>query len=302
MKKDLTKKKLKIEKRMESTNIKRKNFKEDELDTYVLQDDITQKEANIIMEYQKKLPVLQDDNENWINARDLHEQLGVGKVFANWIKGRIEKYDFEENVDYITRLSNLESKSHGEQNAIDYKIIDLPKKENQTSGRGGDRKSVDYSITVTMAKELSMVENNELGRLSRKYFIAIEHAYLIRKEWNYDRADSLVCYSGLQRAFMNPSNRHQLLKGLPDWANNNIQIADFAAINNAIIGMTAKEFRNVMGLKPKESIRNAFTEQQLEYVAELERFDADLISIHKVFDWEDRNKRIFEKYKFLEKE
>lgn len=35
------------------------------------------------------------------NARELHASLGVGRDFSNWIKGRIEKYGFTENVDYV---------------------------------------------------------------------------------------------------------------------------------------------------------------------------------------------------------
>ena len=36
-----------------------------------------------------------------VNARDLHAFLGVGKVFAAWIKGRIEQYGFVENQDFV---------------------------------------------------------------------------------------------------------------------------------------------------------------------------------------------------------
>lgn len=41
-------------------------------------------------------------------------------------------------------------------------------------GRGGNRRSVDYLLTLDVAKELSMVENNEQGRMARRYFINCE--------------------------------------------------------------------------------------------------------------------------------
>ena len=88
-----------------------------------------------------------------VNARELHSFLEVGRDFSNWIKGRIEKYDFIENQDFI---------------------VDSPNLANQTEGRGGDRRSIEYRITLDMAKELSMVENNEQGRLARRYFIQCE--------------------------------------------------------------------------------------------------------------------------------
>ena len=84
-----------------------------------------------------------------VSARDLHSHLEVGKDFSTWIKNRIEKYDFIENQDFI---------------------IDSPNLGNQTEGRGGDRRSIEYHITLDMAKELSMVENNEQGRLARHRF------------------------------------------------------------------------------------------------------------------------------------
>lgn len=76
------------------------------------------------------------DYGSWIDARTLHKELKVGKVFANWIKDRINKYEFVENEDYK---------------------LDSPKRVNQNS-HGGDRKSKIYSLTLDMAKELSMVE------------------------------------------------------------------------------------------------------------------------------------------------
>lgn len=84
-----------------------------------------------------------------VNARDLHEYLESRQEFANWIKGRIEKYDFIENADFLTILSKST----------------------------GGRPCVEYYLTLTMAKELAMVENNDHGKKIRKYFIMIEEAY-----------------------------------------------------------------------------------------------------------------------------
>jgi phage anti-repressor protein len=69
------------------------------------------------------------------NARDLHAFLENGDEFANWIKDRICQYDFIENQDFALVLENSQIKK----------------------GRGGDRRSKDYHITLGMAKELAMV-------------------------------------------------------------------------------------------------------------------------------------------------
>lgn len=100
-----------------------------------------------------------------VNARDLHEYLGVGKIFAAWIAERIEKYGFIEGQDYETCFPNLESELHGGQN----------RKES--------------FLSVAMAKELAMVENNDRGREVRRYFVKVEEA------WNSPEA---VIARGLQ--------------------------------------------------------------------------------------------------------
>lgn len=66
----------------------------------------------------------------------------VGKDFTNWIKGRISKYEFIENEDWKL-----------------------------TFAKTGERKNVkvnNYSLTLDMAKELSMVENNKIGQRNAK--------------------------------------------------------------------------------------------------------------------------------------
>ena len=91
------------------------------------------------------------------NARDLHKALQVRRDFSSWIKGRIEEYKFFENQDYILIHPNGGIKT----------------------GRGGDRRSKEYHLTLDMAKELAMVEKTEVGRQVRKYFIQCERERFI---------------------------------------------------------------------------------------------------------------------------
>lgn len=99
----------------------------------------------------KELIKISTNNEGKqvVSARELHEGLRVRRDYTTWIKGRIDKYGFEENIDYIVFTKNGEN----------------PK---------GGRPQSDYIITLDMAKELSMVENNDLGKQFRKYFIDCE--------------------------------------------------------------------------------------------------------------------------------
>ena len=87
------------------------------------------------------------------DARDLHAFLGIRQIFAIWIKQRIAKYGFVEGVDFTS--------------------FDFSKKKNQV-GHGGDRRAVAYHLTLDMAKQLAMVQNNERGRQARLYFIERE--------------------------------------------------------------------------------------------------------------------------------
>ncbi|EPH4735364.1 antA/AntB antirepressor family protein [Escherichia coli] len=92
------------------------------------------------------------DNETTllVNARDLHSFLGVGRMFAHWVKERIAEYGFVENQDFVIACQNWQAK-----------------------GRGGHNRK-DYHLTLDTAKELAMVERNEKGRQIRRYFIECE--------------------------------------------------------------------------------------------------------------------------------
>lgn len=94
------------------------------------------------------------DQQQGVNARDLHEFLEVGKDFSTWIKDRISQFDFVEGADYV-KIQDLSSPNLGN-----------PKSRAQVR--------IEYILTLNMAKELSMVERNEKGKQARQYFIQCE--------------------------------------------------------------------------------------------------------------------------------
>lgn len=98
--------------------------------------------------YMTNLPQIQphDTLIQAVNARELHAFLQNKDHFATWIKDRIAQYDFQENQDFVTFSENSEK----------------------------GRPRLEYAITLDMAKELSMVERNEQGKMARRYFIECE--------------------------------------------------------------------------------------------------------------------------------
>lgn len=88
------------------------------------------------------------DNEikDTVNARDLYEYFEVKQEFANWIKNRIEKYDLIEGRDFLIILSKSP--------------IGRPLNE--------------YYLTIEVAKELSIAENNDKSIILRRYLIEAE--------------------------------------------------------------------------------------------------------------------------------
>lgn len=84
-----------------------------------------------------------------IDARKLHNWLGVKAPFHKWMERRVGEYGFEDGADYWTEKSV------------------------RADGRGG-RPRTDYLLTLDTAKELAMVERSDIGRMTRRYFIEME--------------------------------------------------------------------------------------------------------------------------------
>lgn len=92
------------------------------------------------------LPFIERDNQIFIDARLLHKRLESKQQFSHWIQDKIEDFDFVENRDFQINLSKS----------------------------SGGRRSIDYLLTLDMAKELAMLERSKIGSQVRRYFIEVE--------------------------------------------------------------------------------------------------------------------------------
>jgi phage anti-repressor protein len=84
--------------------------------------------------------------EQWVDARTLHDFLEVNWKFSDWISNYIKDFDFVEGRDFF---------------------------RNNGKSTGG-RSAIEYTITLDMAKELAMLQRTEKGKQARQYFIACE--------------------------------------------------------------------------------------------------------------------------------
>lgn len=251
------------EKVYESTSFKDGKFTEDELKQYGLSDD----EIATILEYQALLPILQSDgNNSKVNARALHKQLKSGRQFTDWIENRIEIYQLIKDVDYYTVSHFYET----------VKNSSLQPKE-----------TLDYILTLDCAKQLAMVERTNIGALVRRYFIIIEKAFKNRTNWNRNRKNTLINCKELRGALI--TKREELLNGVPEWiTNGNLYSIEFSLLNAVILGMSATQYRKEHNISSDEQIRNYFSENQLDDVERLERYDTQLIISQEIYSYEER--------------
>lgn len=95
---------------------------------------------------------LDENREQIVSGRELHEFLEVKTAYKDWIRRMIE-YGFAENIDYI---------------AIAQK---------RATAQGNMTTYTDHVLKIDMAKEIAMLQRNEKGKQARQYFIKCEKEY-----------------------------------------------------------------------------------------------------------------------------
>ena len=92
-----------------------------------------------------------------IDARNLHERLGVGRDFSTWIKERIERFSFMEDVDYSAK-EDLSSPDLG-------------------NAKARPQTLKEYSFSIPAAKMIAAIENSNQGREILRYLVKVEEAW-----------------------------------------------------------------------------------------------------------------------------
>ncbi len=83
-----------------------------------------------------------------VMGRELHKALEVKTAYKDWFP-RMCEYGFTEGEDFCSKMSEST----------------------------GGRPSTDHQLTISMAKEICMIQRSEKGKQFRQYFIKVEEAW-----------------------------------------------------------------------------------------------------------------------------
>lgn len=230
----------------------------------------TEDETQIILDYQKKLPILLEDNDTWINAKDLWEQLKVKDKYADWIKTQIKTFELVKNISYITNSVQTEIANKGSKELTEYQIkVETAKSITLVIGyKGGN-----------VSKELK-----ENSRLAHKYFILMEKAVKRNIEWELIRYPLREGYKKMQEALNQYMNRI-IQKNADDW---DYRI-EADALNIIATGFPAKDIRLFVGCKDNIT-RDSLTATYNEYLLRLQELNIIYLGM---------NMNRYERYKML---
>lgn len=219
-------------------------------------------EIALIMEYQKKLPILSENetiNIFCVDARQLHDQLGAKKKFASWIKTNLK--DYIENVDYITGS---------------------PRETGAECGRFVADK--EYFLTIDLAKEIAMYtgrnsqaseELKSTSRMVRRYFLLMESIVKRNKDWLDTRAPQKKNYKPMCEAISQDVFYKTGVYG------DKYNFSREANIMNRIAtGCNAQAIKLYLGAEPNDITRDYLTKEYNERIAFLQEQNILLASMH----------------------
>ena len=115
------------------------------------------------------IQVINQEGELLVSARDLHEGLEIKTPFTQWFD-RMCEYGFDEDIDYFSFSQKSEKPS-------------------------GGRPSKEYALRLDMAKEICMLQRNDMGKSFRKYFISCEKALRAQQQQQPLRIENTYSYS-----------------------------------------------------------------------------------------------------------
>ena len=97
------------------------------------------------------IKIIERDGRQLVIGRELHEFLEIRTKYKDWFRRMVE-YGFEEEIDFIR----------------------VAQKRATNNLKNPVTTVIDHAISIDMAKEISMIQRTEKGKVARQYFINCE--------------------------------------------------------------------------------------------------------------------------------
>ena len=97
------------------------------------------------------IKIIERDGRQLVSGRELHEFLEIRTKYEDWFRRMVE-YGFEEAIDFIR----------------------VAQKRATNNLKNPVTTVIDHAISIDMAKEISMIQRTEKGKIARQYFINCE--------------------------------------------------------------------------------------------------------------------------------
>ena len=97
------------------------------------------------------IKIIEREGRQLVSGRELHEFLEIRTKYEDWFRRMVE-YGFEEAIDFIR----------------------VAQKRATNNLKNPVTTVIDHAISIDMAKEISMIQRTEKGKIARQYFINCE--------------------------------------------------------------------------------------------------------------------------------
>ena len=97
------------------------------------------------------IKIIEREGRQLVSGRELHEFLEIKTKYKDWFPRMVE-YGFEEEIDFIK----------------------VAQKRATNNLKNPVTTVIDHAISIDMAKEISMIQRTEKGKIARQYFINCE--------------------------------------------------------------------------------------------------------------------------------
>ena len=215
---------------------------------------MSEEEIQLVLNYQKAFPNLQDtDKDAIVDGRTLWEELKVEKAYSTWIQSQLENIDASRDRDFHVSFKGIVNFTQEE-------VEDMSPQQRSRHGI-----SVEYTLKLDIAKEIAMIvgatprinkETKELSKLARKYFITIEKAIRLAKEWEETRVESKKLHKQMMATY---EEVHM--------ANYNRKPRDYGSLQEDIyyicFDMSTKELKDKLDIKYHQTVPE-WVEEKIE--------------------------------------